>query len=278
MQRGILALVAVGVGGVWLSLAGLVAAADKCPSGSVRSGTICMDRYEASVWDLTEVSAAAKKKLVDRIREGRVDEADLLAVGAIQRGVSGDDYGAGCPDTGNGCVDFYAVAIPGVTPSQFLTWFQAAAAARNSWKRLPTNAEWQAAAFGTPDPGSSAVGSEDCNTANAGGAGVHAAVPTGSRSNCVSDVEAFDMVGNVWEWVADWVPLSPAGCPSAWTPMGTFSSDDFMCLSGAETTTGPGALIRGGSYGNFESAGVFAVVGQFIPSRSEPGVGFRAAR
>ena len=36
-------------------------------------------------------------------------------------------------------------------PSGFFSWFQAAAAARNSFKRLPTNAEWTVAALGTPD-------------------------------------------------------------------------------------------------------------------------------
>src|SRR5712691_13076497 len=85
-----------------------------------------------------------------------------MKAGAIQHGATGDDYGSGCPPTGNGCVNFYAVSIPGVTPSGFITWFEAAAAARNSGKRLPTNAEWQAAALGTPDPGTD-NGTTDCN-------------------------------------------------------------------------------------------------------------------
>jgi len=204
---------------------------------------------------------------------GTVTLADLTAAGAIQRGTTSDDYGSGCPLTGNGCVNFYAVSIPGVTPSRFLNWFQAAAAARNSGKRLPTNAEWQAAALGTPDPGVSAAGSQDCNTSNGGGAGTHAVVATGSRSHCVSDVGTFDMIGNIEEWVADWVPRS-TGCGS-W---GAFS-DDSQCLAGAASTGGPGALLRGGAFNGGTVAGIFSVVGFFSPSPTGgDGSGFRAAR
>ncbi len=197
---------------------------------------------------------------------GTVTLALLTPAGAVQRGVSSDDYGSGCPDTGNGCVNFYAVSIPGVTPSANITWFQAAAAARNSGKRLPSNAEWQAAALGTPD-------SAPCNVSS----GVVA--DTGSAPGCVSDVGARGMVGNLWEWVADWVPSSTA-CPR-WATIRTFSSDDLMCLAGASTTAGPGALIRGGScyvFGGGMDAGVFAVSGAFSPSDSSFTFGFRAAR
>ncbi len=272
MRRWIGGLV-VAVFGFALGLAAPAAAAWWCPPDSVLSGNLCMDKYEASVWETTNAILILKIKL------GTVTLADLTAAGAIQRGVSSDDYGSGCPDTGNRCVDFYAVSIPGVTPSANFTWFQAAAAARNSGKRLPTNAEWQAAALGTPDPGAS-PGSEDCNT-NSG-------VPdlTGARANCKSDVGAFDLVGNLFEWVADWVPQSTGACPG-WYPTGGFSSDDLMCLAGASTTAGPGALIRGGGFlggefgGNFPDgapAGVFAVVGYFTPSGVDVVIGFRAAR
>jgi hypothetical protein len=238
-----------------------------CPPDAVRSGPTCIDTYEASVWEIPPGNAAT----IAKIKNGTVTLAELTAAG-VQRGAASDDYGAGCPDSGNGCKTLYAVSIAGVTPSRFLTWFQAAAAARNAGKRLPTNAEWQAAALGTPDPGVSAAGSQDCNTANGGGAGVDAVVPTGSRSNCVSDVGAFDMVGNLWEWVADWVPLSTACVPALF-------AGDRNCLAGASTTAGPGALIRGGfGFDGGTGAGVFAVFGDNAPSSSEFGFGFRAAR
>jgi formylglycine-generating enzyme required for sulfatase activity len=155
-------------------------------------------------------------------------------------------------------VDVYAVSIPGVAPAALITWFQAAEAARNAGKRLPTNAEWQAAALGTLDG--------PCNTS---GGVLHA---TGATAGCVSDVGAFDMVGNLWEWVADWVPRTPA-CGS-W---GSFS-DDLQCLAGAATTGAPGALIRGGDFFLGSSAGVFAVDGDDTPSNAGSSFGFRAAR
>jgi hypothetical protein len=247
-----------------------------CPPDSVLTGTTCIDTYEASVWETTDAALIAK------IQDGTVTRADLTAAGAVQRGLAEDDLAAGCPERGNGCMDFYAVSIPGVTPSAFLTWFQAAAAARNAGKRLPSNAEWQAAALGTPDPGESGAGSEDCNTAKGDGDGADALVPTGSRSNCVSDAGAFDLVGNLDEWVADWVPRSerlPTGCPPALFD----GTGDSNCLAGASETSGPGALLRGGSFNRDDvlggtGAGVFAVSGGSTPATAFLLIGFRAAR
>jgi hypothetical protein len=259
-------LIVVGIVGLWLGLGAPDAAATGCPPDSVRSGTICIDKYEASVWDLSGVSGFAKFRLLTKIRIGIVTEADLLAAGAIQLGLNEDDLAtAGCPVTGNGCVNFYAVSIPGVFPSRFMSWFQAAAAARNSWKRLASNAEWQAAALGTPDPGNS-PGAEDCNTAGS-------LDLTGARSSCVSDTGAFDMVGNVQEWVADWVPRS-TDCPG-WSENNAFNNDR-MCLAGAATLTGPGALLRGGNNAFGTESGVFFVDGRVEPSSDN--FGFRAAR
>jgi hypothetical protein len=224
-----------------------------CTPDTVKVGPACIDKYEASVWWTQNAT------VIGKIRLSTVTVADLRAAGATHLGLAVGDLAAhGCPATGNGCVDVYAVSIPGVVPSGFITWFQAAAAARNAGKRLPTNAEWQAAALGTPEG--------LCNTSSG--------VPhqTGGTPGCVSDVGAFDMVGNLWEWVADWVPQS-TDCGS-W---GSFS-DDYQCLAGAATTGAPGALIRGGYFGNGSSAGVFAVDGFSTPSNANFVIGFRAAR
>jgi len=83
------------------------------------------------------------------------------------------------------------------------------------------------------------------------------------------------MVGNVEEWVAEWVPRSTA-CPAAW-PFPDYGSD-IMCLAGASTTSGPGALLRGGDFLNGAYAGVFDVDGGDQPSGSESDIGFRCAR
>jgi formylglycine-generating enzyme required for sulfatase activity len=83
------------------------------------------------------------------------------------------------------------------------------------------------------------------------------------------------MVGNLAEWVADWVPLS-THCPG-W---GGFS-DDAMCLSGAsEAATGPGALVRGGAFTSIggTTAGPLHVHGGFEPGGSSSFIGFRCVR
>jgi formylglycine-generating enzyme required for sulfatase activity len=237
----------------------------KCPVDSVVSGTLCMDKYEASVWRIPNPTGV-NKKLVSKVQKGKATLADLQAAGATQLGTASDDY-APCTDNGQtGCSDIFAVSLPLVTPARNITWFQAQQACKNSRKRLPSNAEWQAAVAGTPDPGPD-NGTTDCNTGN-----TSAVALTGSRSSCVSTDGAFDMVGNLYEWVADWVPLSTA-CPN-W---GSFS-DDSMCLSGASTTTGPGALVRGGGFASGTAAGPLAVLGLGQPSSSDSSLGFRCAR
>src|SRR5712692_3302837 len=107
-----------------------------CPPDSVEVGPVCVDKYEASVWEIP----ATKTLLINKVKNGRATLANLAAGGGIiQHGTDSNDYGSGCPDTGNGCTDFYAVSIAGVRPARFITWFQAVAACRNAGKRLLTN-------------------------------------------------------------------------------------------------------------------------------------------
>lgn len=207
----------------------------------VKVGPLCVDKYEASVWSVFDGTGT-------------------------QHGTAADDYPGTFPDTGNWTTPLYAVSKAGVLPSASLTWFQAQQACALSGKRLLTNAEWQMAAAGTPDPGTGGNNTSTCNTNTAGPAltGAHA---------CVSNWSVNDMVGNVREWVADWAPLSTA-CPG-W---GGFS-DDVMCLSGASTTaTTPGALFRGGSWSSGTFAGVFTLRADSGPSVSVDIIGFRCTR
>jgi hypothetical protein len=239
----------------------------KCAADAVMAGTVCLDRYEASVWRVPDPTTT-NAGLVRKIRLGRATRADLDAGGATQLGAT-VDY-APCAANGQNCAnDIYAVSLPSEIPSGRITWFQAQEACANAGKRLPTNAEWQVGANGTPDPGPD-NGTTDCNSATG------SVSLTGARSSCVSARGAFDMVGNLAEWVADWVPLSTA-CPG-W---GGFS-DDSMCLAGAsETGTGPGALLRGGSFSFFfgsTTAGPLSVNGSFVPGGSSAFIGFRCVR
>ena len=122
------------------------------------------------------------------------------------------------------------------------------------------------AAAGTPDPGTAGNGATTCNTNTAG------PTNTGSSGQCQSRVGVLDMVGNVSEWVADWIPAGTA-CPG-W---GAGFSDDLMCLAGADAARGPGGLIRGGDWTSATNAGTFALSG-FDPSLGDAHIGFRCAR
>ncbi len=257
-----------------LLLAGAAGAADPpgrplttCPADAVVSGTGCMDKYEASVWRVPNPTTL-NSDLVRKIKSGVATVADLAAGGATRLGTGGggNEY-APCVKSGQNCAnDIYAVSLPGVTPSAVITWFQAQQACTNAGKRLPSSAEWQAAATGTPAPGSD-NGTTDCNTSS-----TRAAVPTGSRSRCVSSRGAFDMVGNLYEWVAEWVPRSTT-CVLWSAGIGPTSD---QCLADAATTGEPGALLRGGDFAR--TSGPLSVYGIVGPSRLFVSTGFRCVR
>ena len=204
----------------------------------VKVGSVCIDKFEASVWSKPN--------------------------GGTQYGISLDNYP--CSDTGEDCKgEIYARSVKGVPPSRFITWFQAQQALANSGKRLVTNAEWQMAAAGTPDPGDTPTG-EDCNTDSSG------PEMTGARENCVSAWGVRDLIGNVDEWVADWDELAE-GCRD-WSAF----SDDRSCVGGDISNNLPGALLRGGHFKGGSDAGVFAVDGFNAPSSDFNQWGFRGAR
>ena len=238
----------------------------KCPADSVVSGTVCMDKYEASVWRVPNATTT-NKRLVQKLQQGKATAALLAAGGATQVGNGTNDY-APCAASGQNCTDdIFAASLPGVSPSDYVTWFQAQAACENARKRLPSNAEWQAAANGSPDPGPD-NGTTDCNSTGAG------PVNTGSRSSCKSARGAYDMVGNLSEWIAEWTPRS-TGC-GTWGA--TSPTGDLQCLSGADPTGPPGAIGRGGGFTNGTAAGPLNVFAGYGPDRALPDFGFRCAR
>jgi hypothetical protein len=213
----------------------------------VKVGNICVDVYEASVWS--------------------------GPTGGTQYGVVSGDYP--CNANGNDCTTIYARSVAGVVPSRFITWFQAAQACRNAGKRLLTNAEWQMAAAGTPDPNNAGNGTTTCNTNTAD------PTNTGSTGDCVSNAGVGDMVGNLEEWVADWADGDPLSNCTDWTTSASIPGGDVSCFGGpggAFEFALPRPLLRGGDWTFGLGAGVFAVRAIAAPGFAVSTVGFRCAR
>jgi formylglycine-generating enzyme required for sulfatase activity len=219
-----------------------------------------MDKYEASVWSIPNPTTT-NAPLVDKVKNGTATLSDLNNGGATQVGTSVDDYP--CKKNGNNCKNkIFAVSIPGVLPSTNITWFQAQMACANSLELLPSNAEWQLAAEGTPDPGAA----PGCNVLSGV---VH---QTGASSNCKSKWGTFDMVGNVTEWVADWI-VPATDCTTPIFP----GTADLNCMGGA-SAQGPAALQRGGHFNSTTGAGVFNIEGDNSPTDIAGTRGFRCRR
>ncbi len=255
----------------------------RCPPDSVKVGNACIDTYEASVWRIDPANAA----LVRKVQTGRATLADLTAGGATLVSSSACNLPAfpiNFPANGNWTPvpgsnppspGVYAVSVPGAQPSRCITWFQANQACLLSGKRLLTNREWQGAAAGTSDTADD--GSTTCVTNSVGPA------ETGSRPGCRSAWGAFDMVGNVSEWVGDWADRA-VSCANWPASLGT----DLSCFGGPGTTGNPGedsftlslpgALNRGGSSSDSTDAGVFMVDSGGNPAVKSPAIGFRCAR
>jgi formylglycine-generating enzyme required for sulfatase activity len=97
---------------------------------------------------------------------------------------------------------------------------------------------------------------------------------TGENAGCVSNYGTSDMVGNLWESVADWVPPQAQGC-GRWLHL----SDDMQCLgNGTSTNFSPTAPHRGGGYAMGALAGPFAINSHWPVMDGLRYIGFRGAR
>lgn len=177
------------------------------------------------------------------------------------------------------------VSEPHREPWVYVSRHDAAALCEKAGKRLPEAHEWYVAAIGTNDP-QDVFTAEGCNLARNRADG---AALTGEGFRCVSDVGAFDMVGNVWEWVADDVVdgmwqdralpndglidgVDVAGMPFtiSVTPDVLFAGDRFWL-----DRRGTMGLLRGGYYDSKHNGGVYSVYAASKPEFSGEAVGFR---
>ena len=146
---------------------GCAAAVD---NGNIESTNSCTREYSA--WTVCE------KELAD----GYVDEIVKIGDFWIDRYEMADcgDRNLGDDPTGYTTIGI-PCSRPGAEPYHDITWYQATQACANAGKHLCTNAEWQTAASGTPDPGDGLAipdGSDQdnaCNVANNAGQGSYSA-------------------------------------------------------------------------------------------------------
>lgn len=232
---------------------------DGCPTDMVfvpgGNGGFCMDKYESSASSKCPYNSP-----------GSQDETRVNL-----------DF--------SGCMP---ISAPGMKPWTNISQSQAVLACAKAGKRLPSNKEWFDASLGTPDKGSS-WGVDDCNVSsnwpmNPG--------ETGRGPNCISATGAYDMIGNVWEWVEGVVrdgksgetPLPDSGFVKSVDENGlpaetqeegdpNFYQDYFWMKK-----TGVRGMARGGYWRNNEEAGQYALYAEIDPGFVGVGIGFRCVK
>jgi formylglycine-generating enzyme required for sulfatase activity len=185
--------------------------------------------------------------------------------------------------------DCQPASVVGAMPWRNLSQDQAARACAKAGKRLASNQEWLQAAMGTPDLPADWQ-ADDCQVAEnwSDQPGL-----SGSGADCISSFGAYDMIGNVWEWVEGVVEEGMIDGKALPDP-GYVDASDGKGLPGATNpdlpnpdyngdyfwlkTKGLRGMVRGGYWNNQSSAGIYSYYAVTPPSSAEAGIGFRCVK
>jgi gamma-glutamyl hercynylcysteine S-oxide synthase len=147
--------------------------------------------------------------------------------------------------------------VPPHEPVQHVCWDEADAYARWSGARLPTEAEWEVAAQGTPRAGADLWRE---------GARRFAPAPVGTADDVVSAHGAHGMLGGVWEWTASDFLAYPRFRSFPYREYSeVFFGPDYKVLRGGSWATHPAAMRT--TFRNWD-----------YPIRRQIFAGFRCAR
>jgi formylglycine-generating enzyme required for sulfatase activity len=241
------------------------AADNEKPSHNVSVGSVCMDLYEVSVKKYKACSDEGKCRRAPT-------EVDWPKITATERAT----YSPLCTASDPEKLDH---------PITCVTWALADNYCKANDKRLPTEAEWEFATRGPdgriypwgddpPTPAHLNACDAQCvawgkahkvelKALSSGDDGFATTAPVGKFPAGRSRFGPYDVVGNVWEWVADWY--------------GDYTPD------AAKNPTGPDKgerkVIRGGAWnGGFEAWLHPSFRYAQVPNAQSHGIGFRCVK